>query len=229
VGPPLKALEYNIQGLFLFIFYMIIDTSKYKNIIFDLGGVLLNIDYSILIRSFSVIGLEHFEEHFSQAQQEKFFDLYEKGLISSAEFTQRLKKYCKPGITDKNIEDAWNAMLFDLPKQRMELLNKLKNTHRIFLLSNTNEIHMRWIHNYLMRDYGIPDFSGCFEKVYLSYQVNMRKPDAEIFELVLKENNLLPDETLFIDDSPQHLEGAKILGIHTYWLDVKKESINDVL
>jgi len=208
---------------------MPVDLNKYKNIIFDLGGVLLNIDYSILIRSFSSIGLEHFEEHFSQAQQEKFFDLYEKGLISSAEFTQRLKNHCKPGTTDKDIEDAWNSMLFDLPVERMTLLKKVKNTHRIFLLSNTNEIHMNWIHNYLLEDFNIPDFKGCFEKVYLSYQIKMRKPDAEIFELVLNENHLLPNETLFVDDSLQHLEAAKKLGIQTYWLDVKKESINDVM
>jgi glucose-1-phosphatase len=207
---------------------MLIDLNKYKNIIFDLGGVLLNIDYSVLIQSFSSIGLEHFEEHFSQAQQEKFFDLYEKGLISSAEFTHRLKNHCKPGTTDKDIEDAWNSMLFDLPEERMVLLKKLKNTHRIFLLSNTNEIHMNWIHNYLLKTFNIPDFNGCFEKVYLSYQINMRKPDAEIFEMVINENHLLPDETLFIDDSLQHLESAKKLGIQTYWLDVKKESINDV-
>jgi putative hydrolase of the HAD superfamily len=208
---------------------MLIDLNKYKNIIFDLGGVLLNIDYSVLIRSFSCIGLEHFEEHFSQAQQEKFFDLYEKGLISSAEFTQRLKNHCKPGTTDKDIEDAWNSMLFDLPEERMALLKKLKNTHRIFLLSNTNEIHMNWINNYLLKDFNIPDFKDCFEKVYLSYQIKMRKPDVEIFELVINENDLLPNETLFIDDSLQHLESAKKLGIQTYWLDVKKESINDVI
>lgn len=207
---------------------MPINTLKFKNIIFDLGGVILNIDYSILIRSFAELGVEHFEEHYSKAQQEGFFDLYEKGLISSKEFTDRLKSFCKPGTTDQDIEDAWNSMLLDLPQKRMDLLNKLKMNHRTFLLSNTNDIHMRWIHNYLLKTYGVADLSGCFEKVYLSYELNMRKPDEEIFALVLKENNLTPEETLFIDDSPQHLEGAKKTGLQTYWLDVKKESIIDV-
>jgi glucose-1-phosphatase len=202
--------------------------SKYKNIIFDLGGVILNIDYSILINSFGKLGLDNFEEHYSKAQQEKFFDLYEKGLITSLEFTERLKNHCKAATTNKDIEDAWNSMLLDLPKERMELLKKLNENRRTFLLSNTNEIHMTWIHNYLHRTFGMPDFSGCFEKVYLSYVLNCRKPDAEIFELVLTENKLKPEETLFIDDSPQHLDGAKKLGIQTYWLDVKKENIVDL-
>jgi glucose-1-phosphatase len=208
---------------------MSIETTKYKNIIFDLGGVILNIDYSILISSFASLGLKNFEEHYSKAQQEKFFDQYEKGLISSKEFTERLKAYCKAGTSDKDIEDAWNSMLLDLPRKRMDLLNKLKNSHHTFLLSNTNDIHMTWIHKYLIKTFGIPDFSNVFEKVYLSYLLHMRKPDEEIFAHVLSENNLKPEETLFIDDSPQHLEGAKKLGIQTYWLDVKKESIIELL
>jgi glucose-1-phosphatase len=207
---------------------MLIDRTKFKNIIFDLGGVILNINYSILIDSFKELGLDNFEEHFSKAQQEKFFDLYEKGLISSTEFTGRLKNHCKPGITVNDIENAWNAMLLDLPQKRLDLLYKLNIEHRIFLLSNTNEIHMKWIYDYLMRTFAVRDFSDYFEKVYLSYELQMRKPDAEIFEFVLKENNLNAQETLFIDDSPQHLEGAKKLGIQTYWLDVKKESILDI-
>jgi glucose-1-phosphatase len=208
---------------------MSIETTKYKNIIFDLGGVILNIDYSILISSFASLGLKNFEEHYSKAQQEKFFDQYEKGLISSKEFTDQLKAYCKAGTTDKDIEDAWNSMLLNLPQKRMDLLNKLKSHHRTFLLSNTNDIHMKWIHKYLTKTFGMPDFSNVFEKVYLSYLLHMRKPDEEIFAHVLYENNLIPEETLFIDDSPQHLEGAKKLGIQTYWLDVKKESIIEVL
>jgi glucose-1-phosphatase len=207
---------------------MLLKTKEYKNIIFDLGGVILNIDYSILINSFENLGLQNFEEHYSKAQQEQFFDLYEKGLISSSEFIQRLKNHCKAGTTDQDIENAWNSMLLDLPQKRMDLLNNLKTNHRTFLLSNTNDIHMKWIHNYLSKIFGIPDLSGCFEKVYLSYLLHMRKPDEEIFTHVLKENNLEPEETLFIDDSPQHLEGAKKLGIQTYWLDVKKESILEV-
>jgi HAD superfamily hydrolase (TIGR01509 family) len=204
---------------------MSLNAASYKNIIFDLGGVILNIDYSLLAKSFRLLGIENFEEHYSKAQQEGFFDLYEKGLMSTDEFTQRLGGHCKPGTTDQNIKDAWNSMLLDLPEERLKLLHKLKLSHRIFLLSNTNEIHMTWIYDYLLKQFGVTDLSDYFEKVYLSYEVGMRKPDAEIFELVLKENHLMSHETFFIDDSPQHLEGAKKVGIQTYWLDVKKENI----
>jgi FMN phosphatase YigB (HAD superfamily) len=204
---------------------MSLDKTKYKNIIFDLGGVILNIDYTLLINAFSNIELQHFEEHYSKAQQEHFFDLYEKGLISSQDFREQLKKYCAPETTNFEIDQAWNAMLLDLPSERIDLLKKLKTNHRTFLLSNTNEIHIRYINNYLQQESGITDLSGYFEKIYLSYQIQMRKPDAEIFELVLKENNLIAEETLFIDDSPQHIETAQKMGIQTYWLDVKKEDI----
>ena len=119
-------------------------------------------------------------------------------------------------------------MLLDLPPARLDLLKKMKNTHRTFLLSNTNEIHIQCFSKSLQQQIGVSDLSDYFEKVYLSYEINLRKPDVEIFKYVLDNNRLNPAETLFIDDSPQHIEGAKKLGIHTYWLDVKKESITDI-
>lgn len=208
---------------------MAIDPNKYKNIIFDLGGVILNIDYSLLIKSFAKIGFAHFEEYFSQKSQRSLFDRYEKGEISSDDFRKKIKEHCFPGTSDAAIDDAWNAMLLDLPRERLELLLHLKNHYRTFLLSNTNEIHIKFLYDYLKRTFQINDFSGHFEKVYLSYEIGKRKPDAEIFEKVLNENNLNIKETLFIDDSSQHIEGAGKLGLPTYWLDVNKESIVDVL
>lgn len=207
---------------------MINPANKYKNIIFDLGGVLLNIDYSLVTKAFLALGLTDFDKLYSKAHQTKLFDLYEKGQISSEAFRNHVKTCFSIPIDDETIDKAWNAMLLDLPPERLHLLQQLKTKHRIFLLSNTNDIHIQYINNYLKETFGIADLSGYFEKVYLSYEVGMRKPDAEIFELVLSENNLDPNETLFIDDSIQHIEGAKKLGIHTYWLDVKKESVMDL-
>ena len=103
-----------------------IDSSKYKNIIFDLGGVLLNIDYRILINEFAKIGIDGFENFFSQAKQKELFDKYEKGLISSQEMRNTLKQFCLPGTTDTEIDIAWNSMLLDFPKERLELLNYFK-------------------------------------------------------------------------------------------------------
>lgn len=204
------------------------NTSKIKNIIFDLGGVIINIDYALLIEAFSKIGLPHFESFFSQKEQKKLFDLYEKGMISSQEFREELKKHCKPDTTDADIDFAWNAMLLDLPKERLDFLIRMKRNYRTFLLSNTNEIHMIFINNYLKKQFEINNLNEHFEKVYLSYEVKMRKPDAEIFELILNQNNLSKEETLFIDDSVQHIESAIGLGISAVLLDVKKESVIDL-
>lgn len=210
---------------------MAVEANKYKNIIFDLGGVVLNIDYSLAVKAFKDLGLNGFDTFFSQAQQKQLFDLYEKGQLSSVEFRNELKICCDPthaGLDDALIDKAWNSMLLDLPKERLDLLMRFKQSHRTFLLSNTNEIHIDSFNDYLRNNFHIPDLSGHFEKLYLSYKVGMRKPDAEIFELVLSENNLDPKETLFIDDSIQHIESANKIGIQTYWVDVKKESIADL-
>lgn len=207
---------------------MPIIANNYKNIIFDLGGVLININYSLTSKAFSELGLSNFDELFSKAHQTKLFDFYEKGIISSDEFRNRVKTLLNIPIDDTAIDTAWNAMLLDFPIERLQFLKKIKTTNRTFLLSNTNDIHIRKINCELQREYGIADLSGYFEKTYLSYKVHLRKPDAEIFELVLSENGLEPSETLFIDDSSQHIEGAQKLGIHTYWLDTKKETVLDL-
>jgi putative hydrolase of the HAD superfamily len=203
-------------------------TSKYKNIIFDFGGVIINIDYKLLVGSFSRIGLPHFESYFSQANQRSLFDDYEKGRISSACFRAKLKEHCKEGTTDDQVDEAWNSMILDLPAKRLDLLLKIKTKYRTFLLSNTNEIHMNFIYAYLQRTYGILDLSGYFEKVYLSFEMGMRKPDAEIFEKLIRENFLDVKQTLFIDDSSQHLETAGRIGLQTYLLNVATEDIGDL-
>ena len=204
------------------------NTNEIKNIIFDLGGVIINIDYNLTAKAFEQMGISNFNVLFSQAQQSHLFDLYEKGQISSAEFRMEIKKIIGHHYTDEAIDKAWNALLLDIPPNRLTLLNKVKTKYSTFLLSNTNDIHIETFNGYLKQTFGVNNLDGYFNKLYLSYKVGMRKPDAEIFELVLSENNLLPHETLFIDDSIQHIESAKKLGINAYWLDVKKESIIDL-
>jgi putative hydrolase of the HAD superfamily len=206
-----------------------ISEKQIKNIIFDLGGVIINIDYNLLVQSFSKIGMPHFEEYFSQKNQREFFDEYEKGTISSVDFRAKLKEHCPPDTDDSAIDKAWNSMIMDIPKERLDLLMKVKKRYRTFLLSNTNEIHMKFIYGYLKDTFQQNNFSNYFEKVYLSYEMGMRKPDPEIFERVLAENNLNPKETLFIDDSIQHIKSAEKLRLQAYLLDVKKESINDLV
>ena len=207
---------------------MIISLNNFKNIIFDLGGVVLNIDHSLTVSEFEEMGVKEAGKLFAKPKQKQLFDYIDKGAISPADFRNEIRKCADIDAEDYLIDEAWNAMLLDLPKERLEFLAKIKARYRTFLLSNTNEIHMNAIHKYLQKDFGIPDLKNYFEKVYLSYKVGMRKPDAEIFKLVLEENNLIASETLFIDDSKEHIEGAKKLGLQTYWLDIEKESILDL-
>ncbi len=207
---------------------MIFSLNKFKNIIFDLGGVIINIDLPLTMTAFEELGIKDVPKLFSTTLQQQLFDFQEKGTITSAQFRDEIRKFSTVHLLDSQIDEAWNALLLDLPKARLELLEKVKRSHRTFLLSNTNEIHIQTIQHYLNKEYGISDLSSFFEKTYLSYQLGMRKPDAELFKLVLDENKLNPSETLFIDDTKQHILAAEKLGIQTYWLDLSKENLLDL-
>lgn len=187
--------------------------SNINAIIFDLGGVILNIDYHRTIAAFRALGMADFDRHFTQLKQEHLFDLYETGQITNALFRQGLRPHLRPDVTDADIDAAWNAMLLDLPKHRLHLLRQLKNQHRTFLLSNTNAIHINEFHRQLHASHGLMDLNDHFERVYFSFEMGMRKPDPAIFLRVCDENGLNPAETLFIDDSPQHVEGARVAGL----------------
>ena len=200
--------------------------ASVKNIIFDFGGVILNIDYKLTETAFARLGLKDFDTIYSQATQIELFDVFEKGLMSAAEFRKEIRKFIGTA-TDDQIDMAWNSMLLDLPEERIKLLDKLKTTYRTFLLSNTNEIHFSAFSSYMKDKFKRDIFSEAFEKAYVSHKVNMRKPDAEIFEFVVQENSLQKEETLFIDDSIQHIQAAKKVGLHTLFLE-KGKTIVDV-
>ena len=189
--------------------------KEVKNIIFDLGGVILNINYHKTAQVFNSLGCENFDEIYSQKQQNGLFDNFETGQISSQEFINELLKVLPKEVPPKEVVDAWNAMLLDLPQKRIERLQKLKKTHRIFLLSNTNQIHEEAFVKIIQQENKIKSFNHLFEQVYFSHHIGMRKPNREVFDFVLQENSLNPTETLFIDDSPQHLVGAEEAGIKT--------------
>ena len=195
-----------------------INLLNIKNIIFDLGGVILNIDYQLTAKEFRKLGFADYNNLFTKLNQNKIFDLLETGKISPDFFLNELKKISTKDISNNDLINAWNAMLLDFPKKRIEILKILKNKYRTFLLSNTNEIHLKAYNKTLFDTFGINDLSEILEKEYYSHIIGMRKPDLEIFEFVLNENNLIPEETLFIDDSPQHIDAARKLGIKAYHL-----------
>jgi glucose-1-phosphatase len=185
-----------------------------RNIIFDLGGVIINIDYDRTAAAFRNLGLDNFDEIYSKAKQEKIFDKLETGHLHEDHFRDELLKHLPKNVTVADVDKAWNAMLLDFPTSRLDFIYELKKHYRIFLLSNTNFIHIREFLPIADEQVGKDRFEAAFEKIYYSCEVGMRKPDMEIFEFVLNENNLVAAQTLFIDDSPQHIEGALKTGIH---------------
>jgi putative hydrolase of the HAD superfamily len=179
------------------------------------------------VNAFKALGIDDFSKHFSQAAQTTLLDDYETGRITSDAFLEEVSKFVKPGTTEDQIRAAWNSILLDLPEQRLFCLEKAAENHRIFLLSNTNEIHIDEFNSYLLQTHSLPSLEPFFEKLYLSYEVGLRKPDKQIFEHVLDDAGLNPESTLFIDDSIQHIQSASELGINTYHL--QKEDICDFL
>ena len=199
-----------------------------QHIIFDLGGVLLNIDYKLTEKAFIETGITNFPELYSQLKQTPLFDQFETGKIDRATFISTLQNASQVPVSETQIINAWNAMLLNYPLRRLQILQQLRIYHSLYLLSNTNEIHEESFNQILMRNHGMPNIGVFFDKVYLSHRVGLRKPMKEIFELVLNENSLQPKHTLFIDDSPQHIEGAKALGIQTIYLQPGMTIENDI-
>lgn len=193
-----------------------------KNIIFDLGGVILDIDYNLTEKAFKDLGCKNFGEIYSKAKQTTLFDDFEEGKIDEAAFFFKLKTMGGIDASMAELKNAWNAMLIRLPQRNFDLLESLQNKYRIFLLSNTNETHVKKFVEIIEASHGFNNFIKLFEQTYYSSRIGLRKPNAKCFEFVLEENNLLPEETVFIDDSIQHVEGAKKTGIQAYWLDLPK-------
>jgi glucose-1-phosphatase len=203
------------------------DHSSIKNIIFDFGGVICNLDIQRTVDKFKEFGLPKKEITSTQKEQDQQFDLlvssYETGLISSPQFRDAIRNNYQVAPTDRAIDDAWNALLAGIPEPRIRLLENVRKNYRIFLLSNSNEIHYLKYREELQTQFGYTDFDDLFEKAYFSYSVHLRKPDPAIFKLVLTENNLTPAETLFIDDTLIHIESARGLNIKGYHLGEGEE------
>ena len=199
-----------------------------KNIIFDLGGVILNIDYKRPQEEFKKLGIKDVETLYSKQNQVELFDLLETGKISEKEFVQKIKKSSDLEISDSEIITAWNSILLEFPLRRLQILQQLQLHYNIYLLSNTNEIHEKAFNEMLKIQCGYPSLALFFDRVYLSHRVGLRKPDPKIFELVINENNLKIEETLFMDDSLQHIESASKLGLKTIHIKDNMTMENDI-
>lgn len=189
-----------------------------NNIIFDLGGVIYDIRYQNIAETFASYGIPDFESYYTQANQTDAIDLFEEGKIPVEEFREYIRSISPIPLTDQQIDTAWNAILIDVPAARVEMLKELKKHYHLFLFSNTNQLNYDQFMADLKRKFGYNIFEELFEKDYFSHHIHMRKPLVEAFQFVLDEQKLDPSETLFIDDTIRHIEGAKKVGLNTYHL-----------
>ncbi|MBS1496163.1 MAG: HAD family phosphatase [Bacteroidetes bacterium] len=188
-----------------------------QNIIFDFGGVLLNLDFNRTYTAFQQLGFSNFENMFTQYTANDLFKKLETGLVSPDEFYRELIS-AHPKVSKEEIEEAWNAMLLDYRLPSLEYLKKLAQHHRLYLLSNTNAIHYDVFTKRLQEETGISSPDVFFTKAYYSHLIHLRKPDKEIFEFVLKDAGINASDTLFIDDSYNNIEAASALGIRVHLL-----------
>ncbi len=184
-------------------------------ILFDLGGVLFNIDYEAPIKSFKKLGIVNADEIYSQASQTHLFDLLEIGKISETDFYDELRSLSKTDIDNQPLRQAWNSILIGMPLNRLELLRTLRKKYKVYLLSNTNQIHENAFNEMLKESLGINSLLNEFDAVFYSHHISKRKPDFEAFEHVIGVTSLDPTKTIYIEDSIQHIESAKKLGFNT--------------
>jgi glucose-1-phosphatase len=192
-----------------------------KAIIFDFGDIFVNLDKPATFRELKHHNIEDFTDAIVKNNLE-----YEKGLITSDEFISNyITEYSH--LDQEKVRNSWNAILKDFPRYRFQFIQKLseEKEYKLILLSNTNEIHIDWIRE------NVPffeDFKNCFDAFYLSHEINFRKPDAEIYEFVLRKHDLKPEECLFIDDTKENTDAAAALGLHTWNLEPTREDIIDL-
>ncbi len=194
-----------------------------KNIILDFGDIFIDLDKPATAKAMEKFGFAHLTPDL-----EILFNDYEKGNLSSASFLRQVSSYF-PSASEQDLVNAWNAILKDFPDRRLEFLEALaqENQYRLFLLSNTNDIHIEFVKQQMGME-KFNRFKNAFEVFYLSYEMGMRKPDADIFEFVLKDSNLNASETFFVDDTFENTDTAARLGIKTWNLQVGKEDITQL-
>jgi putative hydrolase of the HAD superfamily len=186
--------------------------QEIKNIIFDFGGVIINISHGKVESAFRNLGVSHFQDMFNQAVQSELFRKFEKGLVTPAGFRSALRQLTGLKVTDTMLDDAWNQIIGDYPPERITLLGEIKQNYRLFLLSNTNSIHYDYYIGKFSNEFGF-EFRELFEGTFWSFQRGKRKPDAEAFLDVVETHNLDPVRTLFVDDSNQNIMAAQQTGL----------------
>ena len=189
-----------------------------KNIIFDLGGVIINLDNKLTEKAFVTMGAKDFHHYFGHGFAASFFKDYEIGKINDQQFISELRTMANLDVPDEIIINAWNALLLDFPPERIALLNQLRKKYRLFLFSNTNAMHLEAFRKIYTNTFSKGELEDHFEKTYYSHLLGLRKPDKESFEFIINENKLDPASTLFVDDALINVEGANAAGLKGFYL-----------
>lgn len=192
--------------------------SQIKNIIFDLGGVLLNIDYVKTSTAFKALGVQGFDDLYSQANANHLFEGLETGEVEEDAFFQAMAGYCHPETSTSQVQEAWNHILLDFRTSSLDYLKKLKEKYTLYLLSNTNSIHVKAFNRILREQTGENSLDDYFTKSYYSHLIRLRKPYPATYKWVLQDAGINAEETLFIDDSVNNIKGAQEAGLITHLL-----------
>ena len=189
--------------------------KKIKNIVFDLGGVLVDLDFKAAINGLQQAGFVNVKEQLQSFDREGIFQKFELGEMTAVEFRTAIRENSTVTLTDEEIDALWNAMLLEIPREKLELILDLRGKYMVYLLSNTNSIHWDYVckNAFNYRGFRVNDY---FEETFLSYEMHLAKPDKAIYEKVLQDANLLAEETLFIDDSEANCKAAEEVGIHAH-------------
>ena len=189
--------------------------KQIKNIVFDLGGVLVDLDFKAAINGLQQAGFANVKEQLMAFDQGGIFQKFELGEMTADEFRTAIRENSTVTLTDEEIDALWNAMLLEIPREKLELILDLRGKYMVYLLSNTNSIHWDYVckNAFNYRGFRVNDY---FEETFLSYEMHLAKPNKAIFEKVLHDANLLPEETLFIDDSEANCKAAEEVGIHAH-------------
>ena len=189
--------------------------KQIKNIVFDLGGVLVDLDFKAAINGLQQTGFANVKEQLMAFDQGGIFQKFELGEMTADEFRTAIRENSTVTLTDEEIDALWNAMLLEIPREKLELILDLRGKYMVYLLSNTNSIHWDYVckNAFNYRGFRVNDY---FEETFLSYEMHLAKPNKAIFEKVLHDANLLPEETLFIDDSEANCKAAEEVGIHAH-------------